>query len=99
MTESLFVYGTLMNPLIQKRVFGRTTPGEPDTLVGYKKDSIRLDGGVYPIIKSAAECSVDGRVIEVTLAELRLIDIYEGPAYQRKRVTLVSGREAWVYCA
>lgn len=36
MTESLFVYGTLMNPLVQQRVFGRTAPGEADRLVGFR---------------------------------------------------------------
>lgn len=99
MTESLFVYGTLMNPLIQQRVFGRTAPGEADRLVGFRKDLIHLGSGVYPIIRPEAGAVVEGMVIEVTPAELKLIDRYEGPAYRRVRVTLGSGREGWVYTA
>ncbi len=97
MIESLFVYGTLMNPLVQKRVFGRITLGELDRLVGYRKDLIRLGSGVYPIIRPQARGLVEGMVIQVTLAELKLIDQYEGNIYQRKRVKLASGRETWVY--
>lgn len=99
MTESLFVYGTLMNPLVQQRVFGRTAPGEADRLVGFRKDLIHLGSGVYPIIRPEAGAVVEGMVIQVTPAELKLIDRYEGPAYRRVRVTLVSRREAWVYTA
>jgi gamma-glutamylcyclotransferase (GGCT)/AIG2-like uncharacterized protein YtfP len=99
MSELLFVYGTLMNPLVQQRVFGRTVPGQTDRLVGYKKDLIHLGSGVYPIIRPEVGGVVEGMVIQVTPAELALIDRYEGPAYRRIRVKLVSGREAWVYTA
>jgi gamma-glutamylcyclotransferase (GGCT)/AIG2-like uncharacterized protein YtfP len=97
MKEHLFVYGTLMEPDVQKRVFGRTALGKPDTLTGYKKCSIRLGSSVYPIIKSEAGSAVEGIVIEVTLAELKLIDRYETDVYRRKKVMLASGRWAWVY--
>jgi gamma-glutamylcyclotransferase (GGCT)/AIG2-like uncharacterized protein YtfP len=97
MSESLFVYGTLMNPLVQQRVFGRTAVGKADKLVGYKKDLIYLGSGVYPIIKPEAGSSVEGMVIEVTQAELKLIDWYEGKVYQRKKARLASGQPAWVY--
>jgi gamma-glutamylcyclotransferase (GGCT)/AIG2-like uncharacterized protein YtfP len=98
MTEFLFVYGTLMEPPVQQRVFGRVAPGQPDKLVGYRKDQIRLGYDIfYPIIRPEADSSVEGLVIQITPVELRLIDRYEGSAYQRKRVTLVSGRRAWAY--
>ncbi len=99
MTEHLFVYGTLMDPIVQFSVFGRVVQGQPDRLTGYKKSSIQLGGGVYPIIKPETGHSVEGLVITVTPAELKLIDRYEGDAYQRKKVTLVSGRQVWVYQA
>jgi len=97
MTESLFIYGTLMNPLVQQRVFGRTAAGKTDKLAGYKKDLIHLGSGIYPIIKPEAGSSVAGIVIQVTPAELKLIDCYEGNAYRRQKVRLVSGWRAWVY--
>lgn len=99
MTERLFVYGTLLDPAIQKRVFGRITSGQPDKLAGYQKDRVRLGGNVYPIIQPKAGGIVEGAVLSVTLAELALIDRYEGDAYQRQKVRLVSGRPAWVYRA
>lgn len=97
MSEFLFVYGTLMDPLVQERVFGRVAPREADRLAGYGKNSINLGSGVFPIIKPEVGNSVKGLILRVTPAELELIDQYEGSAYQRKKVTLVSGREAWVY--
>lgn len=98
MTESLFVYGTLMEPRVQQRVFGRVAPGQPDKLTDYRKHHIRLSYDIsYPIIRPEAGSSVEGLVIQITPEELKLIDRYEGSAYQRKRVTLVSGRQAWVY--
>lgn len=99
MTEELFVYGTLLDPAVQSRVFGRITSGQPDKLAGYKKDHIRLGGNIYPIIRPKAGGMVEGAVLSVTLAELALIDQYEGDAYQRRKVSLVSGRQAWVYRA
>jgi gamma-glutamylcyclotransferase (GGCT)/AIG2-like uncharacterized protein YtfP len=99
MTESLFVYGTLQDPEVQTRVFGRVTAGSPDTLDGYFKSSISIGGNVYPIAVETAGAAVSGRVLDVTAAELAQMDIYEGAEYRRIRVRLRSGREAWVYCA
>jgi gamma-glutamylcyclotransferase (GGCT)/AIG2-like uncharacterized protein YtfP len=99
MTEQLFVYGTLLEPAIQKRVFGRITSGQPDKLAGYKKDCVWLAGNEYPIIRPKAGGIIEGAVLSVTLAELALIDQYEGDAYQRHKVRLVSGQQAWVYRA
>jgi gamma-glutamylcyclotransferase (GGCT)/AIG2-like uncharacterized protein YtfP len=95
--EHLFVYGTLMEPLVQRKVLGQTVSGQPDTLAGYEKNQLDLGGGVYPIIRRKAGGSVAGLVITVTPAELKLIDVYEGDAYQREKVELASGRRAWVY--
>jgi gamma-glutamylcyclotransferase (GGCT)/AIG2-like uncharacterized protein YtfP len=99
MTEQLFVYGTLKEPRVQFLVFGRVTPGKPDTLAGYRQASIRLGGRVFPIIKPEAGNSVEGMVISVSPAELEQIDRYEGQAYRRQKVTLGSGQKAWVYQA
>lgn len=95
--EPLFVYGTLLKPSVQEMVFGRTTPGHPDKLAGYKKHQIQLGQNVYPIIKPAAGGTVEGAVLTVTPMELKLIDRYEGSVYQRQKVKLVSGQHAWVY--
>jgi gamma-glutamylcyclotransferase (GGCT)/AIG2-like uncharacterized protein YtfP len=95
--EYLFVYGTLMDPPVQRKVFGRTVSGQPDMLTGYENDQIDLGSGVYPIIRRKAGSSVAGLIITVTPAELKSIDDYEGSAYRRVKVELTSGRRAWVY--
>ncbi len=97
MEHHLFVYGTLLESEVQLAVLGRVVAGTPDKLAGYKKAGIRLEGQLYPIIKPAAGSVVAGLVIAVSPAELKLIDDYEGEAYRRTRVTLVSGRQVWVY--
>ena len=99
MPEQLFVYGTLMDPTVQLAVFGRAIRGRPDTLADFEKSSIRLGGRVYPIIKPESGSSVKGLVISVTPAELAHIDQYEGEAYRRKKVNLISGKKVWVYQA
>lgn len=98
MMEKLFVYGTLMIPAVQQRVFGRVTEGAPDRLDGWRKISRTFGDGTFPIAIVDAAASIEGRVLEVSPEELRLMDRYEGPGYRRLRVTLASGGETWVYC-
>ena len=97
--ESLFVYGTLQDPQVQARVFGRVTPGQPDVLPGYSKSNITINGSVYFIARNDPSGAISGLVLDVTPAELVEIDHYEGDDYRRVRVRLQSGRESWVYCA
>lgn len=97
MFEQLFVYGTLKDPAVQQAVFGRVARGKLDTLEGFAKGEIVLEGTVYPIIRPDSQSVVEGLVIEVTPVELAQIDRYEGDDYQRVQVTLKSGQRAWVY--
>lgn len=96
--EKLFVYGTLRNPATQISVFGRATPGRPDSLPDFAKEEIILDGIAYFTVRPRSGQSVSGMVLEVTSDELRRGDIYETDAYYRISVTLDSGETAWVYC-
>ncbi len=97
MKELLFVYGTLKSPMIQKAVFKRTAPKDPDILEGYKKSTFNIRNFSCPVIVSDPNCCVHGLSIKVTEEELRLIDKYETGAYRRKKVMLKSGNESWVY--
>ncbi len=47
----------------------------------------------------SASDRVPGMVFEVTAEELASADAYEDADYRRIRVTLASGREAWLYVA
>lgn len=98
MMESLFTYGTLQDPDVQTRVFGRVVAGMPDTLPDFRRSTINIDGSVYFIAVADIGQAIDGQVIEVTANELQKIDIYEGPEYRRIHVRLATGRAAWVYC-
>ncbi len=95
--EKLFVYGTLQNPDTQISVFGRATPGRPDSLPDFAKEEIVLDGTAYFTVRPRSGHSVSGMVLEVTSDELKRGDIYETDAYHRITVTLTSGATAWVY--
>lgn len=95
--EALFVYGTLQDPVVQKRVIGREIEGTVDMLDDYFKSEIVMSDGTFPMIVPEAGKSVMGKVLDVTPEEIERMDIYETSAYRRIRVTLRSGRETWVY--
>lgn len=95
--ETLFVYGTLRDPQIQIEVSGRADRGTPDPLDEYGIGEIQISKSRYPVIQPREDDSISGLRLKVTAQELELIDAYETPAYARIRVTLHSGRTAWVY--
>ena len=97
--EKLFVYGTLMESNVQKKVIGRIIEGEKDSLIGYKKSSIQIEGEIYPIIEKSKNRNdiIFGKVLLVTNEELKELDKYETDAYRRIKVVLVSGEDSWVY--
>lgn len=97
--ELLFVYGTLMKPDVQKQEIGRVTESLPDILKGYRKSKVKIDNNEYPIITPSTNLNdfIKGCILLVTPAELELLDEYETKAYERKKVILSSGREAWTY--
>ena len=97
--ENLFIYGNLKKPELQKKVFGRVAESSEDSLKGYKKSQINIEGEIFPILINSKNPwdFVVGSVIEVTGDELKKIDRYEGEEYKRKKVILSSGKESWVY--
>ena len=99
MMEKLFAYGTLCDPATQERLLGRTLgAGCPDTLRGYRLSRLRGIHTDYTIVQPQAGSTVSGTRYEVTDEELALLDAYEGEAYQRVSVTLISKTRAWLYC-
>lgn len=96
--ELLFVYGTLRDAAVQRRVYGREVPSKPDTLYGYRRSQVWSGDDFYPIAVLDVEGMIDGFVLSLTDDEMARGDAYEGDEYRRLRVTLRSGTEAWVYC-
>ena len=95
--EKLFTYGTIRNPRVQKRLLGETINGTPDSIKGYCKSKISIEGEQYPVLKPKPKSSVRGTVLEVSKKELKILDDYETDAYKRSEVRLASGHHAWTY--
>lgn len=97
-TEYLFVYGTLLESEVRQLVFTRELDGKKDLLSGYRIHRNKVSG-LYPSVEATGrdEDQVGGEVFVVSSEDLKRADQYEGEAYMRKRVTLASGTEAWVY--
>jgi gamma-glutamylcyclotransferase (GGCT)/AIG2-like uncharacterized protein YtfP len=107
-TERLFSYGTLQTESVQLSTFGRKLDGHPDALVAYRLRMIQIMDQEF-VATSGAEYHrtleftgnpsdvVEGTVLAVTEHELEQADAYEPDGYERVRVKLRSGNEAWVY--
>lgn len=107
-TVLLFSYGTLQLEAVQRRQFGRLLTGRADALPGYARTLLEItDPEVlaasgerfHPIVAPSGNPAdaVDGRVFEITPAELTAADAYEVDDYVRIQVRLRSGCQAWVY--
>ena len=106
----LFSYGTLQDPAVQMKTFGRLLHGEPDQLVGFEQSVFRIDDPSFVASSGKAdhaivrfngrdESRVPGTVFEMTESELSAADAYEPDGYRRIAVVLASGRHAFVYAA
>src|SRR5215207_8708377 len=93
MQEVLFVYGTLKDPEVQMHLVGRTIEGTPDRLRGYRSHNLLN----YPTALPDSSGWLNGLLLTITEKELQRFDEYEGAAYERVRVCLDSGTEAWMY--
>jgi gamma-glutamylcyclotransferase (GGCT)/AIG2-like uncharacterized protein YtfP len=107
-TQYLFSYGTLQLPLVQLANFGRLLDGIHDTLVGYVIEEIEIkDPDVlaqsgkkfHPILRYSGQMHdhVAGTAFAISDFDLDRADRYEVDDYERVQVTLLSGRDAWVY--
>lgn len=110
MSKNLFSYGTLREKRVQFDLFGRLLSGKQDILAGYKLCEIEINDKSFLargedkfqqtlIFTGSEEDFVEGTVFEVSGQELLLSDKYEPDNYKRTKITLQSGRQAWVYVA
>ena len=107
-TERLFSYGTLQTESVQLSTFGRRLDGRPDALIGYRLRMIQIMDQQFVVTSGAeyhrnleftgnASDVVEGTVFAITEQELKQADAYEPDGYERERVNLRSGTEAWIY--
>lgn len=107
-TERLFSYGTLQTESVQLATFGRKLHGSPDALIGYRLRMIQIMDQAFVMTSGAeyhrnleftdnASDVVEGTVFAVTEQELKQADAYEPDGYERVRVKLRSGTDAWIF--
>jgi gamma-glutamylcyclotransferase (GGCT)/AIG2-like uncharacterized protein YtfP len=110
MSEWLFSYGTLQNEKTQVEIFGRLLHGRKDILNGYKIVMIEIDDPDFlakgedkhqQTLEASGnrQDAIEGTAFEISKEELVLADKYEPENYKRTKVTLQSGKEAWIYLA
>ncbi len=110
MKEYLFSYGTLQKEEIQFALFGRSLTGSRDVLIGYEISATEITDEAFllrgeqkeqlTLVPSGdKEGKIEGTVFIVSEDELVLADKYEPGSYERIKVGLESGKQAWVYLA
>ena len=91
--EHLFVYGTLMEPEVLRRLLGHALEMNPAVVRGYRR--FRVRNAVYPgIVAESSESSTAGRVLSgLSETDWKTLDAFEGDEYERLLVetTLESG--------
>lgn len=90
-SHQVFVFGTLKSPWVRWVVMGRRGDAKPTQLQGMRREKLT--------IISDPEQVTHGYLIKVTAEELARLDHYErlGVRYERVKMQLVDGQEAWVY--
>ncbi len=80
----LFVYGTLLDPELLRRILGRDIRRlrmRPASAGGVRK--MRVKGRAYPTLRPDAGATVDGRLVEgLTAGDMARLGRYEGPEYR-----------------
>lgn len=94
----LFAYGTLCDPEIRSELFGEDVLTHPGGLHGFGISPLRVYGS-YPTIapSEVPGAVVNGTVLRLTETQLGIADAYEGEAYHRIAVTLISGERCQAY--
>ncbi|WP_243744501.1 gamma-glutamylcyclotransferase family protein [Streptomyces hainanensis] len=95
MPTELFVYGTLRCAPVLRGLIGRTPRGVPDSAPGWR--AANLAGRVYPGLVPGPGAAAGAVLSDLTPAEWRVLDDFEGQPYELSPVTLASGSHAMAY--
>lgn len=89
-TESVFVYGTLTNPVIRSLVCRCLVSGIPSTLPDHAQDGLT--------IYYEPGSQVNGYILLITPSELQRLDKYERtPNRYRRETVRIDNQQHWVY--
>jgi gamma-glutamylcyclotransferase (GGCT)/AIG2-like uncharacterized protein YtfP len=98
----LFLYGTLLDPAVLRRVTGQSGLARrllPARLAGWRR--VVLRGTPYPTLLRDAGATTEGALLRVGPAVLARLSAYEGAEYRLVPVRAITGRgvvaaRAWV---
>ena len=96
--QDLFCYGSLQIPMVIEAVVGRRFKGRAAELNGYAAFEVRR--AEYPGIRPTPHRTTPGKIyFRLTSGELAILDRFEGPLYQRRRlvVRMCDGRRRGVW--
>ncbi|MFJ2744400.1 gamma-glutamylcyclotransferase family protein [Streptomyces sp. NPDC087440] len=95
--DTLFVYGTLRFPEVLRAVLGRVPAGAPALAPGWR--AAALEHRAYPGLVASPGSTTRGVLLaDLTVAEWRLLDAYEGAEYDLRRIALEGGTPyGWTY--
>jgi gamma-glutamylcyclotransferase (GGCT)/AIG2-like uncharacterized protein YtfP len=84
----LFVYGTLIEPMIQSSVFGRRIEPIPAKLHGFELLDVHPIGAPYKTIRKKDKDTANGWILDIEETDLPRLDYYEAAPrlYVRKEV-------------
>eukprot|EP00612_Vaucheria_litorea_P002324 CAMPEP_0171453842 /NCGR_PEP_ID=MMETSP0945-20130129/1383_1 /TAXON_ID=109269 /ORGANISM="Vaucheria litorea, Strain CCMP2940" /LENGTH=125 /DNA_ID=CAMNT_0011978779 /DNA_START=149 /DNA_END=523 /DNA_ORIENTATION=+ len=84
--SNIFVYGTLMDERVVRRLIDRAPIYRSATLLGFHR--YRIVDKVYPGIRQKHGGRVDGFLIALSKDEERIIDEFEGHCYCKEKVAV-----------
>jgi gamma-glutamylcyclotransferase (GGCT)/AIG2-like uncharacterized protein YtfP len=93
--EALFVYGSLQFPEVLFTLIDRVPDHQPATAEGWRVAA--LPGQVYPGLVEGETTARGYLLTDLTPSEWRVVDAFEDPLYELKRVELVDGGHGWAY--
>ena len=99
MSDTVFTYGSLMCAEIMSAVCGYQLVGEPATVDGFRRLSVK--GEVYPGLIPRQESEVSGILYRgISGAALARLDAFEGAYYRRQSVSVFTSPEGALqaYC-
>src|SRR6266536_1417625 len=93
--EALFVYGSLQFPEVLFALIDRVPDHEPAAAEGWRVTTLpeRVYPGLVPGTRTAHGYLLTG----LTRKEWEVLDAFEDPVYELKRVDLTNGRHGWTY--
>jgi gamma-glutamylcyclotransferase (GGCT)/AIG2-like uncharacterized protein YtfP len=86
---NLFVYGSLLVPLVFERLTGVSRQGIPALLEGYAR--YPLSGEVYPgLMEESGAATIGLLVDDISPLVLDMLDQFEGADYERRSVEVLT---------